>query len=121
MVRYCAVGLAVFALDEGCLILLHSQAHLPLSVATALAYAAASLVNFIGSRQWVFEQAAQGAAPRAALIRYFILVVIGLLFTAAAVPLISATGIDYRIAKVMASLLVGIGNYFALPMWVFKK
>lgn len=121
IVRFCAVGLAVFGLDEGCLILLHSYAHMPLAPATAIAYAIASLVNFLGSRQWVFEQASQGAAPRTALMRYVVLVAIGLLFTAAAVPVLSSAGLDYRLAKMAASILVGIGNYFAFPLWVFKK
>lgn len=121
MARFCAVGLAVFGLDEGCLILLHAYGHMPLAVATALAYALASLVNFLASRQWVFEQASQGATPRTALIRYAVLVAIGLLFTAAAVPVLSGAGLDYRLAKMAASILVGIANYFAFPLWVFKK
>jgi putative flippase GtrA len=120
MVRFCAVGLAVFALDEGCLILLRDHGGMPLGVDTALAYALASLVNFVASRQWVFEQASQGAAPRKALIRYVVLVGIGLILTAIMVPALSSGGIDYRIAKMLASILVGIGNYFAFPMWVFK-
>jgi putative flippase GtrA len=118
--RYCAVGLSVFALDTGCLILLHTHAHLPLLPATALAFALASLVNFVLSRQWVFEQAAQGARPRAALVRYTTVIGIGLLVTAATVPALSSTGLDYRLAKTLASLLIGVGNYFAFPKWVFR-
>lgn len=121
IVRFCAVGLATFGLDEGCLIVLHSYGHMPLAVATAIAYAIAALVNFLASRQWVFEQASHGAAPRTALTRYVVLVAVGLLFTAAAVPVLSAAGLDYRLAKMAASILVGIGNYFAFPLWVFRK
>jgi putative flippase GtrA len=121
MARFCAVGFGVFVLDEGCLILLHGPLRVSLGVATAVAYAIASLLNFVLSRQWVFEQASQGAAPRAALVRYAVLVGIGLLFTALAVPVLSAAGLDYRIAKPVASILVGIGSYFAFPLWVFKK
>jgi putative flippase GtrA len=116
--RFCAVGLVVFGLDEGCLILLRS--HLPLGLDTALAYALASLVNFVLSRQWVFEQAAQGAEPRTALVRYAVVIVLGLLVTAAAVPALSAAGLDYRIAKLLLSMLIGIANYFVFPSWVFR-
>jgi putative flippase GtrA len=120
MARFCAVGLGTFALDEGCLILLRTSTRMPLGIDTALAYAVAALVNFVASRQWVFEQASEGALPRVALVRYVIVVVIGLLVTAALVPALQALGVDYRIGKVLASGVVGIGNYFAFPGWVFK-
>lgn len=118
--RYCAVGLTTFGLDEGCLILLHDYSRMPLFLDTAIAFALSSLVNFVVSRQWVFEQAAAGARPRTALVRYAVVVAVGLLFTAAAVPALSAAGVDYRIGKVLASGAVGIGNYFAFPAWVFR-
>lgn len=118
--RFCAVGLAVFALDEGCLILLRTYTHVPLGIDTALAFTLASLVNFVASRQWVFEQASQGARPRAALIRYVIVVALGLIGSALIVPALSSVGVDYRIGKMLASCLVGIGNYFAFPGWVFR-
>jgi putative flippase GtrA len=120
MVRFCAVGLGTFLLDEGALIVLHGPARLPLALATALAYTLAALLNFVLSRQWVFEQASNGARPRTALVRYVIVIVIGLLITAALVPALQAIGIDYRVGKVLVSGLVGIANYFAFPMWVFR-
>jgi putative flippase GtrA len=120
IVRFAAVGGGTFALDEGSLILLRSVTKMPLGIDTAIAYALAALVNFVLSRQWVFEQASDGATPRTALIRYVIVVVIGLLITAVLVPALQDVGIDYRIGKVIVSGLVGIANYFAFPMWVFK-
>jgi putative flippase GtrA len=121
VVRFCAAGLAVFGLDEGSLILLRSQTHLPLGLDSALAYTLASLVNFVMSRQWVFEQASNGADPRTALIRYVVVIGVGLLITAAAVPALTACGLDYRIAKPIVSLLLGIANYFVFPGWVFRR
>ena len=116
--RFCAVGLATFGLDEGCLILLRS--HLPLGLDTALAYTVASLLNFVLSRQWVFEQASNGASPRTALVRYVVVIVVGLLVTAAAVPALADLGLDYRIGKLLVSVVVGIANYFIFPWWVFR-
>jgi putative flippase GtrA len=118
--RYSAVGFGTFLLDTASLIALHGGAHLQLALATALAFAFASLVNFVLSRQWVFEQASAGATPRAALIRYTVLVLLGLGVTAALVPALAGTGVDYRIAKILVSLVVGVGNYFAFPRWVFR-
>ena len=120
IVRFGVVGGGTFALDEGCLILLRSSTAMPLGIDTALAYALAAVVNFVLSRQWVFEQASTGARPRTALVRYIIVVVIGLLVTAALVPALQAAGIDYRIGKILVSGVVGIANYFVFPMWVFK-
>ena len=121
VIRFCAVGLTVFGIDAGSLILFRSQTGMPLWLDTTIAYIIASLVNFLGSRQWVFEQASEGAAPRTAMIRYVIVVVIGLLITAPAVPALSNLGIDYRIAKTVVSALIGVGNYFVFPAWVFKR
>lgn len=118
--RFAAVGLGTFLLDEGCLILLHASTRMPLGIDTAIAYAIAAVVNFVLSRQWVFEQASEGARPRVALVRYIIVVAIGLLVTAVLVPVLQAVGIDYRIGKVLASGVVGIANYFAFPLWVFR-
>lgn len=118
--RFSAVGFATLLLDTATLIGLHSGAHVQLALATALAFALASLVNFVLSRQWVFEQASTGASPRAALIRYTVVILLGLGVTAALVPALSGTALDYRIAKILASVLVGIGNYFAFPRWVFR-
>jgi putative flippase GtrA len=120
IVRFAAVGLGTFLLDEGCLILLRSSTKMPLGLDTALAYTLAALVNFVLSRQWVFEQASEGAKPRTALIRYVIVVVVGLIVTAVLVPALQSAGVDYRIGKILVSGLVGIVNYFAFPMWVFK-
>lgn len=118
--RFSAVGFGTFLLDTGALIALHGGAHLQLALATALSFALASLVNFVLSRQWVFEQASAGATPRAALIRYTLVILIGLGVTAALVPALAGTGLDYRIAKILASVVVGVGNYFAFPRWVFR-
>lgn len=119
--RYCAVGLTTFALDEGCLIALHAYTPMPLFLDTAIAFALSSLLNFVISRQWVFEQASQGARPRTALTRYVVVVAMGLLLTAAVVPILSALGVDYRVGKLFASGAVGVGNYFAFPLWVFRR
>lgn len=118
--RFAAVGFGTFLLDTATLIALHGGAHLQLALATALAFAFASLVNFVLSRQWVFEQASSGAGPRAALIRYTVVILLGLGVTAVLVSVLSGAGLDYRIAKILASAVSGLGNYFAFPRWVFR-
>jgi putative flippase GtrA len=121
VIRFCAVGLTVFGIDAGSLILFRSQTGMPLWLDTTFAYIIASLVNFLGSRQWVFEQASEGASPRTAMIRYVVVVGVGLLITAPAVPGLADLGLDYRIAKTLVSALIGIGNYFIFPAWVFRR
>ena len=53
-------------------------------------------------------------------MRYVAVIVVGLLVTAALVPALAAAGLDYRIGKLFASVLVGVANYFAFPLWVFR-
>jgi putative flippase GtrA len=118
VLRFGAAGLATFGFDLGCLVVLRTFTSLPLAVDAALAFAIAALVNFTLSRQWVFEAAAQGPNPTADLFRYGVLTVVGLAFTAVSVPLL-ALGMDYRIAKLVASGLGAALNFVALPRWVF--
>jgi putative flippase GtrA len=120
LVRFAVVGVATFGLDVGGLVVLRTYTPMPLAMDVAVAFSVASLVNFVASRQWVFEQATQGAHPRAALARYVVLVVLGLLVTTATVPGLTAAGMDYRAAKTVMSVVVGAANYLLLPWWVFR-
>jgi putative flippase GtrA len=118
--RFSAAGLASLLLDLGLLVALKSHTPMPLVWDAGLAFAVAALANFALTRQWVFTTAAGGQKPSEDLARYGVLVAAGLALTTAAVPLLTAAGIDYRLAKLTASGLVAALNYLILPMWVFR-
>jgi len=120
LLKFGVAGAATFALDLVLLVLLKQNTSLPLAVDAATAFAVAALVNFALTRHWVFDTAAAaGRSASADLARYALLVGAGLALTAATVPLLAAAGVDYRIAKLLASGLVAAVNYVLLPRWVF--
>jgi len=119
LLKFGVAGAATFALDLVLLVLLKQNTSLPLAVDAATAFAVAALVNFALTRHWVFDTAPTGRSASADLARYALLVGAGLALTAATVPLLAAAGVDYRIAKLLASGLVAAVNYVLLPRWVF--
>jgi putative flippase GtrA len=118
--RFSAAGLASLLLDLGVLVALKSVTPMPLAWDAGLAFAVAALGNFALTRQWVFTTEASGGKPSRELARYGVLVAAGLALTTAAVPLVTTTGIDYRVAKLVAAGLVAALNYLILPLWVFR-
>jgi putative flippase GtrA len=120
LVRFGLVGLVCFALDIGVLVALRTWTPLPLAVDAGIGFGVAALATFVASRQWVFAEASRGARPHTALARYVLLIGAGLLFTAAAVPLLATAGLDYRVAKLAASGVVALGNFVVMPRWVFR-
>jgi putative flippase GtrA len=120
LLRFGLVGGATFALDLGALFALRELTALPLALDAALAFGLAAVVNFVLSRQWVFPEAATGTRPAADFLRYAVLVGAGLLVTTVTVPLLAWAGLDYRIAKLVASGLVAALNFVVMPRWVFR-
>jgi putative flippase GtrA len=120
VVRFSLVGLVSFALDVGALVALRTMTPLPLALDAALAFAVASLFNFVASRQWVWPDAARSGKPHADLARYALLVGAGLLVTTVTVPVLAVLGLDYRMAKLAASGLVAVLNFVVMPRWVFR-
>jgi putative flippase GtrA len=119
-VRFAIVGLASFAIDMVALVALRRGTAVPLAVDTALAFSIASLVNFVLSRQWVFSNA-RGGKPHEDLARYLVLVGAGLGLTTVTVPVLAVMGLDYRLAKLVASGLVALLNFVVLPRLVFRS
>ncbi|MEV6522781.1 GtrA family protein [Longispora sp. NPDC051575] len=116
-VRFALVGGACFLLDEAILILLHGVAGLWLSLASALAYGAAFLANFLLNRIWVFSATGGGAVRHFA--RYVCLVLVNLGLTVVLVPWISKLGLDYRYAKAVVTASLFVMNYLVSRRWIY--
>ena len=118
-VRFAAVNGGCFVLDMALLQALYHFAHASPGLAAAVAFALASVVNFVLSRQWVFAQTARGGNPRADLARYTALVLTGLVVTTVVVSLLAHLGLDPGLAKLAASGMVGLLNFVVMPRWIF--
>ncbi len=82
---------------------------------------AGGIINFIICRHWAFDVDDKAALPQGK--KYFITWAGNLLLNAASVyVLIKIAGIDYRLAKLITSLLVAMAyNYPMQKNYVFKK
>lgn len=116
-VRFALVSGGTTVLDVLGVVVGHRVLGLPLGLAVALAFAGSSALHFALHRVWVF--AAQGC-PREQGKRYVAMLAGNLLVTAAAVPALAHLGVDYRVAKLVVTVLVGLGNVAVLHLWVFR-
>jgi putative flippase GtrA len=97
---------------------LHGALNIPLAVATACAFCSAFALNFTLSRQWTFPTGRSGSTT-GQLTRYGILVVVNLGLTVLIVTGLAAAGLNYLVAKAVATAIVALGNFFAYRHWVF--
>ena len=97
----------------------HGVLNLGLALSTVLAFALAFSVNFTTSRQWVFKVSAQEGSAQHQVARYLVLVGINLGLTLVIVVGLSAVGVPYLLAKVVATGINAVGNFFAYRHWVF--
>lgn len=105
--------------DIGMLALLHGALRVPLLASTTIAFAVASIVNFSFNRQWAF-QGARAGRTRSQLIRFYTLVLLNLLSTVLITVGLSALGLMYLIAKLVAALVNAVANFFLYRAWVFR-
>ncbi len=118
-VRFVLVGGVSYVCDAGSLYLLHGVAGVPLALATTLAFGLNLAVNFGLNRALTFDGATRGAAG-GQLVRYLILVGVNFLSTFALVNGLAAAGLNYLVAKTIATALNAVLNYFAYRHWVFR-
>jgi putative flippase GtrA len=116
--RFLITGAMTAAVDLGALAWLHAGLHLQLAASTALAYGCAFAVNFSLSRSWAFAAGRSGRARRQ-LARYLLLVGVNLVLTVAIVSGLTAVGVYYLAAKLVAIALLAVGNFFTYRHWVF--
>lgn len=117
--RFAVVGGTSLVIDFGTLALLHGVFHVPLLLATATAFLLSSLVNFGFNRQWVFAGGRTGHA-RTQIVRFYVLVAANLVSTLLITGGLTALGLMYLVAKLVAAIVNMIANFFLYRSWVFK-
>jgi len=117
--RFAFTGGVCFAVEFLCLTLLVELLHVPVLIATAIAFLISVAVNYILCVKWVFTGAKDGGAG----VRATFLLTSGMGFVLNEVLmwlLNIVLGVHYMIAKVISTLLVMIWNYFTKRM-VLKR
>lgn len=115
-VRFLAAGVATVVVDFGLLAVFRSVVHLPLWLATTAAFACGLCVNFGLNQRWVFGVLTDA---RRRLFRYAVLVGLNYVATLLLVVGLTATGMPYLVAKVVAVGTCALLNFVAYREWVF--
>lgn len=118
--KFGLTGCAGFAVDFGLLLILKSGAGMPLAVATTLAYVVGGVVHYSLTRFWVFPQD-QRAGEVGRVVRYLALAGVNILATLGIVLGLSSIGVDYRVAKILAVVLLFFSNYLLTPRLVMTS
>lgn len=116
-VGYALIGAATFALDIALLALLRSETRLPLALDVSIAYVTAFALNFVLNRRFNFRSHAPVAGEA---LRYCVVVVADFALTLGITTGLSAIGLDFRVARLIAAGCVGAATYLGCRWWVFK-
>ena len=117
-VRFVIVGGLTLAVDGGSLFLFHGVAGIWLPLATAMAFAAAFVVNFGLNRAWAFS-ASDGAVGRQ-VGRYLLLVAVNLVLNVIGVATLTWAGLPYLVSKLVVAVVLAVVNYFVSRRWIFR-
>lgn len=118
--RYCIVGGCAFLIDFGvyCLLKYLGMYYL---VAAIFSFLISFAFNFLVSRVMIFKNAAQHTVVHKELFGVVAISVIGLGLTELLLFICtSLCGMDYRLSKIVASILVLLWNYAARKIFVYK-
>lgn len=127
--HFVAVGLTGTLLDFGVLILLKEVLGVPLLMANVLSYTAGIVNNFILNRLWTFSDA-RGKRLWTQFGQFAAVSAIGLLINTGIVLLLTAplsalfsqahANYGYLAAKLIATLVVLLWNFFLNRYWTFS-
>jgi putative flippase GtrA len=117
LARFAMSGGLSVGVDVAALYLLHSLAHLVLAAATVIAYALSLAVNYSLNHAWVFQ--AEGDHRRR-LARYGALVALNVGSTLGFVLGLTAVGVYYLLAKLVAVATNAVLNFAGFRFWVFR-
>ncbi|TES95224.1 GtrA family protein [Patescibacteria group bacterium] len=118
--KFCVVGTVGTAIDFGLFYLLVESAHIWYLLAATISFIVAVINNYIFNKFWTFEDRDKDFLRQFG--RFLVVSIIGLgLNVLILYILVEFAGMWYILAKVLATGVVLIWNFFANKYWTFKK
>jgi putative flippase GtrA len=118
MLGYLLINLCTFGIDLGLLGLLHGRERLPIPVAVTISYGTASLISYILNRVFNFRSHAEVGRQLPVFVAVsasnYLIFVLGL------TDLLSAVGVYYELARILAACCEGVYLYCMLRWVVFR-
>jgi putative flippase GtrA len=118
LVGFAILGAFTLSVDLTLLVLLRRWTRLPLPVAVSISYVCAVALNYVLNRTINFRSRAPVGGEA---IRYAVVMLGDYLFTVGVSTGLTAMGLDFRIARLIASFIVAIFLYAASRWWVFRN
>jgi len=90
-------------------------------LSSVVGFIVSAIFNFIVNKFWTFENSDSGSDAVVQLVKFFIVMISGLLIHTILLYLITDwVNIDYRISWVIATGLVTLWNYTFNRLWTFR-
>jgi putative flippase GtrA len=118
VVGYLLINLCTFGLDLALLTVFHGALKVWLPLAVTLSYGIASLVSYTCNR--IFNFQSHGAVGTQVPLYLGVLVVNYLVFILGVVDGLSALGVEYQAARILAALCEGVFLYCCMRWLVFR-
>jgi putative flippase GtrA len=118
MLGYLLINLCTFCIDLGLLALLHGKERLPIPVAVTISYGTASLISYVLNRVFNFRSHAEVGRQLPVFIAVsasnYLIFVLGL------TDLLSAVGVYYELARILAACCEAVYLYCMMRWVVFR-
>ncbi|CAM02091.1 putative flippase GtrA [Saccharopolyspora erythraea NRRL 2338] len=118
LVGFAILGWFTFLVDLAILASLRAWTALPLPVAVTIAYLLAFGLNFILNRTLNFRSHAPIAGQA---VRWAVVIVADYGLTLGVTTGLTALGVDFRLARLLAGACVAVFTYTASRWWVFRE
>jgi putative flippase GtrA len=118
LVGFAILGAFTFLIDLALLTALHAWTGLPEAADVSIAYLAAFALNFVLNRTLNFRSHAPVGGQAA---RYLLVVCCDFGLTLGGTTGLSALGLDFRLARLIAAGCVAVFTYTAARRWVFDR
>jgi putative flippase GtrA len=118
LVGFAIIGAFTFSIDLTLLALLRDHTGLQLPVAVSIAYIAAFGLNFILNRTANFRSHAPIGGQA---LRYAVVLLGDYLLTVGGSTGLTGLGLNFALARVIASFFVAVFTYSASRWWVFRS
>ena len=118
MLGYLLINLCTFCIDLGLLGLLHGKERLPIPIAVTISYGTASLISYVLNR--VFNFRSHAGVGRQLPVFIAVSASNYLIFVLGLTDLLSAVGVYYELARILAACCEAVYLYCMLRWVVFR-
>lgn len=116
MAKFSVVGIVAFLIDYGLMILLTEAFSIDYLVSATVSFAVSVVFNYVASMRYVFRRKKDANRAREFAL-FVVLSVIGLLINDACLWAgTELVGVDYRITKIAATMVVAVWNFVTRKM-----